>query len=202
MKKGSIRKTSLAGLVGIIMVLAIFGGAYGYGSYYTQFNTMYGGAGAMMNSCGVCHIDPGGGGPRTLYGEDVFTQLSAGAAIAAALTAVEPHDPDGDTFTNIQEITARTNPSDPASHPTAPPPPPVTAASAGHAAASAGHAAASAGHAAASAGHAAGHASSSTCYRGFAQHPLAEPDNGNAQCVADERNKPDQPRHGHAGCRE
>ena len=72
-------------------------------SYMNSFNSTYGTSGTVLNTCGICHVSPSGGGTRTSYGDDY-------RANAHSFAAVEAMDSDGDGFTNIVEIKALTNP--------------------------------------------------------------------------------------------
>ena len=65
--------------------------------------------------CGTCHINPAGGGPRNVFGQD-FAKigLPAGDVYTDELSAL---DSDGDGFTNQQEFDAGTHPADPNSIP-------------------------------------------------------------------------------------
>ena len=88
------------------------------------FNARYGTDGTKLDDCATCHNDDF---TRNDYGADIEAQ---GGAIDAALVAVESLDSDGDTYSNIDEITARTWPGDatdfPGGGPTPTPVPPVT----------------------------------------------------------------------------
>lgn len=65
--------------------------------------------------CGVCHVNPNGGGARNSLGQDYEKMaLSAGDTYTEALGA---RDSDGDGYTNDQEFAAGTHPGDPASQP-------------------------------------------------------------------------------------
>lgn len=65
--------------------------------------------------CAVCHINPKGGGPRNLFGEDYEKfALSAGDKYTKALGE---RDSDGDGFSNDAEFKAGTHPGDPNSAP-------------------------------------------------------------------------------------
>ena len=77
--------------------------------YKDAFNTKYGTTGSKLDSCGVCHEDPGGGGPLNPYG--TAFQGAAGTT-DQKFTAIEGLDSDGDTFTNLAEIQALTWPGD------------------------------------------------------------------------------------------
>jgi hypothetical protein len=90
--------------------------------YKTDFNNLYGTAGSALDSCNLCH------GSSTsswnAYGNDLMTagNIRAGtqvssSVITTALKAIESKDSDGDTFSNITEITARTFPGDATSKP-------------------------------------------------------------------------------------
>ena len=92
-------------------------------SKLTAFNARYGTGATKLDSCTTCH-----NADETL--NDYGAALAAkGGANDEALAAVESLDSDGDTFTNVAEITARTWPGDgtdfPGSGPTPTPVPPV-----------------------------------------------------------------------------
>ena len=66
-------------------------------------------------SCGTCHVDPAGGGPRNPFGQDwEKIAIPAGDKYVDALANI---DSDGDGFTNDEEFDAKTNPGDPNSKP-------------------------------------------------------------------------------------
>jgi len=86
----------------------------GFGSYLSGFKTRYPAiTSTRLDTCGVCHVDPSGGGPRNPYGQAAEKQLGAGKAIGDALAAIEPDDSDGDGVSNLAEISALTFPGDP-----------------------------------------------------------------------------------------
>ncbi len=71
-------------------------------------------------SCGTCHINPGGGGARNLFGRDwEAIALPAGDRY---IPAIANRDSDGDGFTNDEEFDAGTHPGDPESKPPDPKP--------------------------------------------------------------------------------
>jgi len=78
--------------------------------YQTAFDTLYPGATGLVGNCGVCHINPGGGGARNGYGSAFSALPHSGASTSQAFTTIEPLDSDGDTFTNLTEISGKTNP--------------------------------------------------------------------------------------------
>lgn len=84
--------------------------AFALSSYLSSFNTTYGTSGTVLNTCGLCHINPAGGGTRNAYG-------TAYANAGHSFSAIEALDSDGDGFSNITEINARTFPGDATSHP-------------------------------------------------------------------------------------
>lgn len=111
-------KTSIIAL----LIAWMAGSALALSDYLTSFNTQYGTAATALNTCALCH--PTGGG------NNAGNQNSYSIAYAAAghnFTAIENLDSDGDGFTNIAEINARTFPGDPTSFPADTTAPTVTA---------------------------------------------------------------------------
>ncbi|MBE0605557.1 MAG: Ig-like domain-containing protein, partial [Deltaproteobacteria bacterium] len=104
-KKASTWISALAMVAG---VLAMSGGqAHAVSNYLTSFNNQYGTSGTALNTCNLCHTSVPARNP---YG-------AAFASNGHSFTAIENLDSDGDGFTNIAEITARTFPGDPGSTP-------------------------------------------------------------------------------------
>src|SRR5512139_3016804 len=104
-------------LLAAVIGTATLATAYGVGSYMTSFETTYpAAAGSSIDTCTLCHTSSSGGS-RNSYG-------SAYASNGYSYKAIESLDSDGDGFTNIQEINAKTFPgsatSKPASDTTAP----------------------------------------------------------------------------------
>ena len=74
--------------------------------YLTEFNTRYGTGGTEINSCGLCHsVLPALNG----FGVDY--------SVSNSFATIENLDSDSDSFSNIDEINARTFPGNPASFP-------------------------------------------------------------------------------------
>ena len=96
--------------VWILLLIAGFcGTVYGFSNYGSSFNSTYGTAGTALNSCTLCH--PGGStGQLNAYGT-AYKNSNYNFA------AIENIDSDGDGYTNLAEITARTFPGDATSHP-------------------------------------------------------------------------------------
>lgn len=90
-------------------------------SYYRTFTNRYSLVSTRLNTCAVCHDEnPGGAIPAgNPYGVAVLGEVTAGNAISIALANLEPADSDGDGFSNLTEIQARTFPGDPADKPVA-----------------------------------------------------------------------------------
>jgi hypothetical protein len=109
MKQSITLVTLFAGLA-LVLTFGTFDNAHAYSSYLNSFNSTYGTSATVLNTCGLCHIDPAGGGSRNSYG-------SAYSANGHNFKTIEPLDSDGDGFTNITEINARTFPGDATSHP-------------------------------------------------------------------------------------
>ncbi len=109
----------------LLTVVALIGvpGTVAWGSYLDSFNAQYGTTNTRLNTCGLCHIDPAGGGARNPYGIDYANN-------GHSFTAIEGNDADGDGFTNLAEINALTFPGDPKDFPApTPPTPPAPTAS-------------------------------------------------------------------------
>ena len=82
-----------------------------------------------VNRCSNCHVNPGGGGTRTPFGQDVFAIVGGPSATPFWSRLLAEEDSDGDGFTNGEEVgdpdgdgTATpgalvTNPGDPNSRP-------------------------------------------------------------------------------------
>ena len=104
-----MKRTVLVTVVFLAMIAGLSGTVFAYSSYLTSFNNTYGTASTVLNTCSLCH--PGGNtGSRNPYANAYRSANYDFAAIANL-------DSDGDGFTNIAEITARTFPGDPASPP-------------------------------------------------------------------------------------
>ncbi len=116
--------------VGILLLVMAFttgfsAVAFASSSYLTQFRSKYG-TGITIDNCSLCH--PGGNGSATNLNQFAKDFASATIGNYTFNTALENRDSDGDGFTNIAEITARTYPGDAASKPTGDTAPPnVTA---------------------------------------------------------------------------
>jgi hypothetical protein len=100
------------GLLIVVALILMGGSAYALPSYLSSFNSTYNTSNTVLNTCGLCHIDPNGGGARNAYGTDYANN-------GHNFAAIESLDSDKDGFTNIVEINARTFPGDASSHPAA-----------------------------------------------------------------------------------
>ncbi len=95
-------------LLAICFALGSLGVVHANSSVLSRFNSTYGTSGTVLDTCITCHTSGSSFNPY-------------GAALSAAsdnFQAIENVDSDGDGYTNIQEIMARTFPGDPTSHPT------------------------------------------------------------------------------------
>jgi len=100
-------------LIAAAVMLAGYSAAYAVSGYRTDFINLYGTATSVLNTCELCHIPPGQSNNNLNgYGSDY-------AANGYSFAAIEPLDSDGDGFTNITEINARTFPGNAASRPAA-----------------------------------------------------------------------------------
>ncbi|MDA8123715.1 MAG: hypothetical protein M0009_00805 [Deltaproteobacteria bacterium] len=108
-----MRKKTLSMAGALVAIVGSFGLAYGLSSMLSSFNATYGTAGTSIASCVLCHPSGGGNNASNLnsYANDY---VNSGYSFAA----IQNLDSDGDGFTNIAEITARTFPGDAASRPT------------------------------------------------------------------------------------
>ena len=92
--------------------------AFGRSTYLSAFNTKYGTSATVLNTCSLCH--PGGStSQRNQFALDFANSTIGNHTFSATL---EARDSDGDTFSNLAEIQARTFPGDPNSKPANPPP--------------------------------------------------------------------------------
>jgi len=112
--------------VGIVLLaMALTAGfstmAFATPTYLSSFQKKYG-KNITIDNCSLCH--PGGNGSASNLNQFAKDFASASIGNHTFNAALEALDSDGDTYTNIAEITARTYPGDAASHPGAPPPPP------------------------------------------------------------------------------
>ena len=103
--------------MGIGLVVVIAGLVFASSGYLTTFNSRYGTSGTALGSCSVCH--PGGNTAQlNAYANDFASHNHDFASIEAL-------DSDGDGYSNLAEITARTLPGDATSHPVADATPPT-----------------------------------------------------------------------------
>ncbi len=109
-----------------LIAVALFTGAsanvYATSTYNSQFRSTYPGSGTSSFSCAICH-NPASGSPSasTLY--NYGSDFRSGGH---NFKAIEPLDSDHDGYTNLVEINAGTNQSDPNSHPTSSTSPDIT----------------------------------------------------------------------------
>jgi len=100
----------------VLLVLALIafaaGTAHALPGYLSSFNSTYGTSATVLNTCTLCHGPSGP--PNNPYGSAYSSNGHNFANIASL-------DSDGDGFTNLTEITARTFPGNAASKPAAPP---------------------------------------------------------------------------------
>ena len=100
-------------LLVIALMLGVSSIVFATSSYLTQFNTKYGTAGTVLNSCTLCHTAV----PAVNnYGADFANRTIGNHTFN---TTLEGRDSDVDGFTNIVEINARTFPGDVSSKPAA-----------------------------------------------------------------------------------
>ncbi len=125
-----MRKRGFILAAGAILLL-LAATAYATSTIYGEFQVKYPSSATSSFGCAICHN--GNPGIATLYNygaalsaNGINTGNPSQSAFNAAATAIEPSDSDSDGYSNIVEINAGTNPSDPASHPTPTPTPTPT----------------------------------------------------------------------------
>ncbi|MCX9009692.1 MAG: hypothetical protein OIN66_01100 [Candidatus Methanoperedens sp.] len=86
----------------LIALVALFWipGALAYPQYLDAYNSTF----STNASCGICHVNPANGGPRTSYGMQFENQTNHATNPGAALTAIGPGP--GTTSTAIATTTA------------------------------------------------------------------------------------------------
>jgi len=95
---------------------------FGYSTYLNQFVEHYSSNNISTENltdevaCGLCHVSQSGGGRRTAYGES-FADLVLAERLG--FPGIEFIDSDGDSFLNLEEIYANSNPGSSESIPAA-----------------------------------------------------------------------------------
>jgi hypothetical protein len=100
-------KRLLSILFAMTFLLSIHSVTYSSSGYMTSFNSRYGSAGTAIGTCSVCHTTA----PSVNSYGNAFKSNSHNYA------TIEPLDSDGDGFTNIAEINAKTFPGNASSKP-------------------------------------------------------------------------------------
>ncbi|MGB8217492.1 MAG: c-type cytochrome [Candidatus Methanoperedens sp.] len=109
-----MNKKLIFGLIPVIVITLLLPGALSSDGYLTNFEKTYPDAvNSRIDTCELCHINPSGGGPLNSYGTDF-------ASNGHNFTAIESNDSDGDGFTNIAEINAKTFPGNALDNPLTP----------------------------------------------------------------------------------
>lgn len=98
----------------LVLLAATPGVSHASSGYLTEFNTTYGTAKTALDSCSVCHTSVPALNP---YGTVFSANHTPGTPAAPSFKKIEPLDSDGDGFTNLEEITARTLPGSISSKP-------------------------------------------------------------------------------------
>ena len=98
-------------LLGVVMVLAgSMRSALALPNYLPVFNSLYGTTGTVLDTCGVCHVASGGGGPRNTYGKAFEAVATHGSDPTGALNAIASQASTCSGYTFLQLINVRINP--------------------------------------------------------------------------------------------
>lgn len=94
-------------LLTLLLIITFSSNSHAVSGYLNSFNTTYGTKGTAIDSCNLCHtVKPA----LNNFGNAYLTS-------GYNFRTIENQDSDGDGFTNIEEINARTFPGDPNSKP-------------------------------------------------------------------------------------
>ena len=112
------------GILGAAYLLGVFDPHSGLA--LDAFNQVYGTEGSRLDTCETCHSDRK---QTNAFGYDLksafegkkLTEAEATERLQAMLKTIEELDSDGDGYSNIEEVTARTFPGNPDDHPLASP---------------------------------------------------------------------------------
>jgi hypothetical protein len=109
------RRTGRTMIAGVLLIVALVffghGTSYAKSGYKTSFESAYPAAkGSVIDSCTLCHTSTSGSAPRNPYG-------AAYGSSGRNFKTIEPVDSDGDGFSNLVEINAKTFPGDNTSYP-------------------------------------------------------------------------------------
>ncbi|MCH8061497.1 MAG: hypothetical protein IH861_03235 [Chloroflexi bacterium] len=120
-------------LVLVVAATGILGAAYFLGIFdphsglaLDTFNLVYGTEGSRLDTCETCHTSRK---VTNAYGYDLkpafegkkLTAAEAMEQLQVMIKTIEELDSDGDGYSNIEEVTARTFPGNPDDHPLASP---------------------------------------------------------------------------------
>jgi hypothetical protein len=115
-KEAKMRLKILGALLVFGLLLGVSGITFATNGYKTQFNTRYGTAGSAIDQCILCHaVNSGADIPSTETPPNPYGVALENNGLNFA--AIETSDSDGDGFSNLAEITARTFPGNAASRP-------------------------------------------------------------------------------------
>jgi hypothetical protein len=118
MRCGAGTRRGLSIAMAVVLLAGVFSLVYAVSDYLSVFNTRYGTSGTQLNSCTLCHVGSPGNMVFNPYGAAFDSIGSHGSNPAGAFASIEGLDSDGDGYSNLAEIQARTFPGNASSHPT------------------------------------------------------------------------------------
>lgn len=100
----------IAILFAMVFIMGAVSNVHAFGSYLTTFNSTYGTSGTALDTCGICHVDPAGGGTRNRYGLAFAAVSTHSSNPAGAFATIASQASACGGYTYLQLINLRINP--------------------------------------------------------------------------------------------